>query len=76
MTDDRRPPRYRVNDLGYGYAVHDTRAQAPYEFPAGRDKPQRSNNAFNTRIVEIFPTRAQAQARADELNRSDSTDAA
>jgi hypothetical protein len=64
---DVQKRRYVVNDLGFGFAVHDTRAPAEYVHPAGRDKQHPSKNVFNTRMVEIFPTLAQAQAHADEL---------
>jgi len=64
-------PRFRVSDLGFGFAVHDTRVSQEYAHLAGREKEQKSNNALKSRRVDLFPTRAQAQARADELNRED-----
>ena len=67
MTSKPRP-RFRVSDLGFSYAVHDTGVSQDYSFPAGRDKEHKSTNALNTRRVALFPTRAMAQARADELN--------
>ena len=62
-------PRYRVADLGFGFAVHDTAQKQEYEFRAGKDSEHKSNNALNSRRLEIFPTIEQAQAFADELNR-------
>ena len=61
-------PRFRVSDLGFSYAVHDTGVSQDYAFRAGRDKEHNSTNALNSRRVDLFPTRAMAQARADELN--------
>jgi len=75
MSDAHRP-RFRVSNLGYGFAVHDTAVRERYAHPAGRDKEHRSKNAFNSRILEVFPTRAQAQQRADELNRELGTEGA
>ena len=70
MTDPTPGPRFRVSNLGHAFAVHDTAVHASYAFPAGREKKHPSTNACNTRIVEIVPTRAEAQRIADELNRS------
>ena len=61
-------PRFRVSDLGFGFAVHDTEVAQQYAHPAGREKDHKSNNALNSRRVDVFPTRGMAQARADELN--------
>jgi hypothetical protein len=68
MTNERTAPRFRVSNIGYAFAVHDTAVRQEYAFEAGRDRAHRSTNPFNTRIVEIVPTSAQAQAIADRLN--------
>ena len=60
--------RYVVSDLGFAYAVHDTQVGQAYAFRAGQDKEHKSSNTLNTRRLDVFPTRAQAQAYADELN--------
>lgn len=70
MTETKSQ-RYVVSDLGFAYAVHDTRQPQSYAFPAGRDKPHPSHNALNTRRLGIFATRAQAQAFADQRNAED-----
>jgi hypothetical protein len=69
MNEPARGPRYRVSNLGFGFAVHDTESPQEYAHPAGRDKQHRSRNRLNSRILEIVPTRAQAQRIADQLNR-------
>jgi len=69
MTESRIKKRFIVSNLGFGYAVQDTGEPAKYEHPAGADKEHASSNPRNTKILEIFPTRAQAQTLADELNR-------
>ena len=60
--------RYVVSDLGFAFAVHDTQAKQEYQFEAGKDKDHASNNALNTRRVEICATRDMAQQIADRLN--------
>jgi len=60
--------RYVVSNFGYGFAVQDTHdhlAQVPGK--KGEDLPD-SSNPRNARVLDIFPTRAQAQAYANELN--------
>jgi hypothetical protein len=60
--------RYVVSNFGFGFAVQDTEAhivQAPGK--KGEELPD-SSNPRNARVLEIFPTRAQAQAYANELN--------
>lgn len=61
-------PRFRVSDLGFGFAVHDTRVPQDYGFTAGQGKEHKSTNALNSARLDVYPTRAMAQARADELN--------
>ena len=68
MVDPNAHQRYVVSNFGFGWAVQDTGTSAKYAFRAGRDKEHASSNPRNTKIVEIFPTRVQAQAHADELN--------
>ena len=68
MSEPGTKKRFVVSNLGFGYAVQDTGEPAKYEFPAGRDKEHASSNPRNAKILEIFPTRAQAQVLADELN--------
>lgn len=60
--------RFRVSDLGFAFAVHDTQVRQEYAFVAGREKEHASKNVLNGRRIDVFPTRAQAQALADELN--------
>ncbi len=62
-------PRYRVSNIGYAYAVHDTQVPQDYVHPAGREKEHPSKNLFNTRIVEVVPTYAEARRIAEELER-------
>ncbi|MEX1025398.1 MAG: hypothetical protein WD226_10005 [Planctomycetota bacterium] len=61
-------PRYVVSDLGFAFAVHDTRAPQEYAFEAGRSATHLSSNRLNTRRVELCATREKAQLLADELN--------
>jgi hypothetical protein len=63
--------RFVVSDLGFGFAVHDTRAKQEYAFEAGKDKPHKSSNALNTRRIDLFPTREEAVRLALELNTQD-----
>ena len=60
--------RYVVSNFGYGFAVQDTAAHLP-QIPGkkGEELPD-SSNPRNAKVLEIFPTRAQAQAYANELN--------
>lgn len=60
--------RYVVSNFGFGFAVQDTGEPAEYPHPAGKDQEHASSNRRNTKVLEIFPTRGQAQALADELN--------
>jgi hypothetical protein len=62
--------RYLVSNFGFGYAVQDTQAhiaQGPGK--KGEELPD-SSNPRNAKVLEIFPTRAQAQAYANRLNAS------
>ena len=60
--------RYLVSNFGFGFAVHDTGERLVQGLnPKGEEIPD-SSNPRNARVLDIFPTRAQAQARADELN--------
>lgn len=68
MVDPRAGKRYVVSNFGFGWAVQDTGERVGYERPGKTDKTEASNNPRNARLVELFPTRAQAQAKADELN--------
>ena len=68
MPNPRAGQRYIVSNLGFGYAVHDTQVGQEYAFRAGKDKEHKSTNALNTKRLEVFATRAQAQAYADERN--------
>ncbi len=68
MSETSRQPRFIVSNLGFAFAVHDTRVPQEYAFEAGREKPHKSQNALNTRRLAVFPTRTQAQAHADRLN--------
>ncbi len=69
MENARAKTRFVVSNLGFGFAVHDTQAKAEYAHRAGQGKEHASNNVLNSERVEIFSTRGQAQAHADELNR-------
>jgi hypothetical protein len=63
--------RYIVSNFGFGYAVQDTQAhiaQGPGK--KGEELPD-SSNPRNAKVLEIFPTRAQAQAFANDLNARD-----
>lgn len=68
MTAPKTKKRYVVSNFGYAFAVQDTGQPAEYPHPAGKDKEHASSNPRNARVLEIFPTRAQAQVLADELN--------
>ena len=60
--------RYVVSNFGYGFAVQDTAAHiAQIPGKKGEELPD-SSNPRNAKVLEIFPTRAQAQAYANELN--------
>ena len=60
--------RYIVSNFGFGYAVQDTEAHiAQGVNPKGDEIPD-SSNPRNSRVLDIFPTRAQALAWAAELN--------
>ena len=60
--------RYLVSNLGFGYAVQDTLAHIPQGPNKKGDVIPDSSNPRNAAILEVFPTRAQAQAYANELN--------
>ena len=60
--------RYLVSNFGYGYAVQDTAQRIKQGLNPKGDEIPDSSNPRNARVLEVFPTRAQAQARADELN--------
>ena len=68
MESSKKEFRYVLANLGFAWAVYDTQVPQEYGFVAGGDKKHPSNNALNTRRVDIFPTRTQAQDAADELN--------
>jgi hypothetical protein len=38
MTNERTAPRFRVSNIGYAFAVHDTAVRQEYAFEAGRDR--------------------------------------
>ena len=63
--------RYIVSNFGFGFAVQDVLAHVP-QGPGkkGEELPD-SSNPRNAKVLEIFPTRAQAQAYANELNAGD-----
>ena len=68
MVEKATDKRYIVGNIGYAYAVFDTRARIEQEpVKEGQDLPD-SSNPRNARIVEVFPTRVNAQAYANELN--------
>ena len=68
MVDPKAGKRYVVSNFGFAWAVQDTGERIGYERRAKTDKTEASSNLRNARLVDVFPTRAQAQARADELN--------
>lgn len=68
MVDPRAGKRYVVSNFGFGWAVQDTGERVSYERRGKTDKTEASNNLRNARMVELFPTRAQAQDHADQLN--------
>ena len=74
MVDPKAGKRYVVSNFGFGWAVQDTLERVGYERPAKTDKTEASSNLRNARMVDLFPTRAQAQARADELNAAQPAD--
>jgi len=64
MTPKATQKRYVVSNVGYGFAVHDTKQAKTYYDeidPSGQSGPK-------GRIVDVFPTRRNAQAHANELN--------
>ena len=68
MAEKAADSRYIVGNIGYGYAVFDTRARIEQQpVKEGVDLPD-SSNPFNARIVEVFPTRVNAQVYADVQN--------
>lgn len=71
MAQIPKPRRYIVSDIGCGYAVHDT--QVTYQRLEGEERGNipPSTNAFNSRIVDIYPTRDAALRAAQRLNRDD-----
>ncbi len=70
-----KKPRFVVSDLGFAFAVHDTQVKQDYAFDAGRGKAHKSSNPLNSRRVALFPTRAEAEHLANELNRADEGEA-
>ncbi len=68
MVDPRAGLRYVVSNFGFGWAVQDTGERVAYERPGKTKKTESSSNPRNARTLEVFPTRAQAQALADDLN--------
>jgi len=72
LPEERSGDRYIVSDIGYAFAIHDKGSPIEYpteESPLKTDVPA-SRNQFNARIVEIVPTRAEAQRIADKMNGS------
>lgn len=71
MSKAQEDRRFAVSDIGYGFAVHDTRA--PYQRLQGeeRGKLPDSSNELTSRIIEVFPTREAAWRYARELNESE-----
>jgi len=68
MPTNPKSRRFIVSDLGFAFAVHDTKAKQDYAFQAGKGKPHKSSNRLNTRRVELCPTRDEALRLAQELN--------
>ena len=68
MPTNPKNRRFIVSDLGFAFAVHDTKAKQEYAFRAGQGKPHKSSNPLNTRRVELCPTRDEALRLAEELN--------
>ena len=60
--------RYIVSNFGFGFAVQDTLAHIPQGPNHKGDEIPDSSNPRNAKVLEIFPTRAQAQVYANELN--------
>lgn len=68
MVDPTAGKRYVVSNFGFGWAVQDTGERVSYERRGKNDHTESSSNPRNARLLEVFPTRTQAQALADELN--------
>ncbi|MEM7308054.1 MAG: hypothetical protein AAF682_15350 [Planctomycetota bacterium] len=60
--------RYLVSNFGFGFAVQDTGHRYEQGLNHKGEEIPDSSNPRNARVLEVFPTRAQAQAYADELN--------
>lgn len=60
--------RYIVSNFGFGFAVQDVEAHIEQGLNHKGDEIPDSSNPRNAKILEIFPTRAQAQMYANELN--------
>lgn len=71
MSQSPAQRRYIVSNIGHSFAVHDT--QVPYQVLEGEERKDTppTTNAFTSRIVDTYPTRAAAQRRANELNQVD-----
>ena len=68
MVDPKANKRFVVSNFGFAWAVQDTGERVEYKRRGKNENTELSNNPRNARMVDVFPTRAQAQDRADELN--------
>ena len=73
MVDPRAGKRFVVSNLGFAWAVQDTGEPVSYGRRGKNENTESSSNLRNVRMVEFFPTLAQAQAHADELNARETT---
>ncbi len=68
MSSSRKQRRFIVSDLGFSFAVHDTKVRQDYAFEAGKEKNHKSSNQLNTKRVQLCPTREEALRLAEDLN--------
>ena len=60
--------RYIVSNFGFGFAVQDTGQHLEQGLNKKGEEIPDSSNPRNSRVLEMFPARVQAQAYADRLN--------
>ena len=68
MADPNANRRYIVSNFGFAWAVQDTGDPVAYLRRGKNENTEKSSNIRNARMVDVFPTRIQAQQHADELN--------
>lgn len=65
---EKTTERYVVSNVGYGFAVHDTKGRVHNRNTDPDKGPARSTNRRNAPILQVCSTREMAYALASKLN--------